>query len=182
MANPKEEQTEPKAWIVTVDMGLGHQRAALPLASIAEGGSIITANNYEGIPAAEFSSWLIAERWYLFMSRLSSRGPLGRLVFAVFDYFQRIQDFYPRKQNIKPLWQLRSTYAQIRAGLGCDLMKKLNAKPLPLLGNFLTVGLMAEYWRYRGPVFILGTDSDLSRSWVPLDPSKSSLNYFAPSE
>ncbi|HEY4523396.1 MAG TPA: hypothetical protein VJK04_00795, partial [Candidatus Paceibacterota bacterium] len=105
-----EAKEDQKAWIVTVDMGLGHQRAALPFASIAEGGSIIAANNYEDIPAAEFSSWRIAERWYLFMSRLSSRGPLGRLIFAVFDYFQRIQDFYPRKQNIKPLLQLRSTY------------------------------------------------------------------------
>ncbi|MDP3956835.1 MAG: hypothetical protein Q8P97_02465 [bacterium] len=178
MVNSKE----PKAWIVTVDMGLGHQRAALPLASIAAGGSIITANNYEGIPAAEFSSWRVAERWYLFISRLSSRGPLGRLIFAIFDYFQRIQDYYPRKKNVKPPWQLKSTYAQIRAGLGRDLIKKLNSNPVPLFGNFLTIGIMAEHWQYKGPVFILGTDSDLSRSWVPLDPQRSSLNYFAPSE
>ena len=182
-----EAKEDQKAWIVTVDMGLGHQRAALPFASIAEGGSIIAANNYEDIPAAEFSSWRIAERWYLFMSRLSSRGPLGRLIFAVFDYFQRIQDFYPRKQNIKPLLQLRSTYVQIRAGLGRDLIKKLNAKlmpaqPVPLFTNFLAVGFMAEHWQYQGSIFVLGTDSDLSRSWASLYPQKSRINYFAPSK
>lgn len=171
-----------RAWIVTVDMGLGHQRAALPFLDVAEGGSIITANNYEGIPATEFSSWRIAERWYLFMSRLSNYGLFGRLCFALFDYFQRIQDFYPKRKNIKPPLQLKSTYAQIRAGLGHDLIKKLNSNPVPLLGNFLTVGLMAEYWGYKGQVFLLGTDSDLSRSWASLNPKKSLLNYFAPSE
>src|SRR3990167_2558353 len=101
-----EAKEDQKAWIVTVDMGLGHQRAALPFTSIAAGGSIITANNYEGIPTAEFSSWRIAEKWYLFMSRLSSRGLLGRLIFTI---------FYPQKKNVKPPCQLKNTYVQIRA-------------------------------------------------------------------
>ena len=45
-----------KAWVVTVDMGYGHQRAAYPLHSIAYG-KIITANNYPGIPDKDKFIW-----------------------------------------------------------------------------------------------------------------------------
>jgi len=42
-----------KAWIVSVDMGYGHQRAAYPLKRFAFKNKIITANTYPGIPSRD---------------------------------------------------------------------------------------------------------------------------------
>jgi hypothetical protein len=42
--------SEKKAWVVAVDMGYGHQRAAYPLRHLSPTGKVILANNYAGIP------------------------------------------------------------------------------------------------------------------------------------
>ena len=39
-----------KAWVVAVNMGYGHQRAAHPLRDLAYKGQVICANDYDGIP------------------------------------------------------------------------------------------------------------------------------------
>ena len=39
-----------KAWVVTVDMGLGHQRATYPLASVAEGGVLPVSYTHLTLP------------------------------------------------------------------------------------------------------------------------------------
>ena len=41
-----------KAWVVTVDMGYGHERASHALNDLAYS-DVIVANNYPGIPEAE---------------------------------------------------------------------------------------------------------------------------------
>ncbi len=57
-----------KAWVVTADMGLGHQRAAHPLACLAEGG-IITADNPEVTDPTEARFWHSIRAIYEFISR-----------------------------------------------------------------------------------------------------------------
>jgi len=50
----KESKTKSnkKFYLVSVDMGYGHQRAAYPFLDLAEGG-VITANNYLGASEEE---------------------------------------------------------------------------------------------------------------------------------
>ena len=45
-----------KAWVVSADMGYGHQRAVYPLRDIAEGG-IITVGSSEAVSKAEKKLW-----------------------------------------------------------------------------------------------------------------------------
>jgi len=174
--------SEPKVWIVAVDMGYGHQRAVYPLRKFAYGDIIVTANNYEGIPPEDRIIWEDDERFYNFISRFKSRGRLGRLAFNIFDHFQKIDEYYPIKKRTEPTLQLKSVYNRINRGWGRHLIRELAKRPVPLLTPFFTVAHMAEYWGYPGKIFVLVTDSDVSRAWAPMNPQKSKICYLAPTE
>jgi len=172
-------QRNHKAWVVAVDMGYGHQRAAYPMHQIAEGSEVIAANKYEGIPKKDKDLWDRAENFYNFISRLKGRGFLGDLAFSIFDLFQRIRDFYPKRYQILPTIQLWQIQRQIKSGWGKHLIEKLSQKPLPLLATFFNIAHMADYWGYPGPIYCLTTDSDISRAWAPYNPQKSRVVYLA---
>jgi hypothetical protein len=171
-----------KAWVVGATMGYGHARAAMPLVSIAEGGTVLNANDYEGIPESDKRTWGELEFFYNKVSRFSSMGPIGRLIFALYDRAQVIKPIVPGRDERRATPQLRQLYAIIRGGWGKHLIEMLAAKPLPIVATFFTPGHMAEYWRYPGPIYVVGTDSDLSRAWAPLDPGTSPIRYFAPTD
>ncbi|MBI5220342.1 MAG: hypothetical protein HY978_00705 [Candidatus Liptonbacteria bacterium] len=168
-----------KAWVVAVDMGYGHQRAADPLLPWAEGGEIITANNYPGIPESDRHAWNRSEKFYNFISRMKSRGALGRWAFRIFDYFQHIDEYYLLRHDTKPTMQLKNICAQIARGWGQHLIQQLSEKPLPLITPFFTIAFMAEHWQYPGPIYAIVTDADISRAWAPLRPELTRIIYFA---
>lgn len=174
---------EKKAWIVTVSMGYGHRRAAIPLLDMAPGGEAIVANSYEGMPDADRKIWNQSESFYYFISRLKSKGPLGRLAFNIFDRYQKIDEYYPLRPlrgQEAPSVQLKKIYSQIKRGWGRHLIEKLSEDPLPLVTPFFTVAHMAEHWKYPGKIYTLVTDSDASRAWAPYSPKKSPVFYLAP--
>ena len=73
-----------KAYIVSVDMGYGHQRAAYALRHLARGG-IIIANNYPGIPRKAKELWGKVRKFYETISRLQPTPLVGELIFEVID-------------------------------------------------------------------------------------------------
>lgn len=177
MHNPKH-----KAWVVSVDMGYGHQRAAAALAHLAEGGAVISANNYGNIPESDRRIWNGTERFYNFVSRLKSHGYLGRMVFNLFDYFQKIDEYYPLRERHNPTFQLREMFAEIEQGHGQHLIKELSARHIPLITPFPVIGFMAERWGYPAPIYIVTTDADISRAWAPMKPDQSVVHYCAATE
>jgi hypothetical protein len=58
-----------KAWVVAVNMGYGHQRAAWPLRHLAYKGQVICANDYEGIPDKDRFIWEESRVLYEAVSR-----------------------------------------------------------------------------------------------------------------
>ncbi len=168
---------QKKTWVVSVEMGYGHMRAARPLRVIARDGKIIPADNYEGIPERDRSIWGKSAKVYYFFSRLSDKGMLGNLLFRAFNHFQGIGDV--GKKEIRPSLQLKSGYTLIKKGWGKQLIEKLNKNPVPLITTFFTVGHMAECWGYKGEIYVITTDSDISRTWAPLEPAGSRINYLA---
>lgn len=169
-----------KAWVVTVDMGYGHQRAAYPLNHLAEGG-IISANNYPGIPPKDKDIWTNSKSFYEFVSRFKKVPILGEKIFNIYDRFQAIPSFYPRRDLSKPNLQLKQIYRLFKeSGWGHDLIKKLSVKPLPLITTFFITAFMAEYFDYEGEIYCVATDTDVSRTWVSLNPKNSKIMYFAP--
>lgn len=172
------------AWVITVDMGYGHQRAAYPLHDIAYGG-IIAMNDYKGLSDEERHAWDQSRSGYEFISRLKAKSIVGKVAFDLFDKIQEIPRFYPRRDLSHPNLQLYQTYYSIeKHGLGKHLFQEvLSKKPLlPLIATFFLPAFAAEYYGYPGDIYCQVCDADVSRTWVPKNPKKSRIKYFAPNK
>lgn len=168
-----------KAWVVTVDMGYGHQRAAYPLNDLACGG-VITANNYRGIPQKDKVIWHNSRRFYEFISRFKKVPVIGEKVFKLYDKFQSIPQFYPRRDLSRSNIQLKQIYGLMeRTDWGRHLIEKLAEKPLPFISTFFITAMMAEFFKYPGEIYCIICDADFSRTWVPISPGTSRINFFA---
>ncbi|MBI2990188.1 MAG: hypothetical protein HYY51_03325 [Candidatus Magasanikbacteria bacterium] len=189
MSSKRKKSTE-QAYVVAVDMGYGHQRAAYPLSGIAacphycgcEEGHIINANNYHGIPGGDRGRWDKSRHAYELISRMKKIPFVGDHIFSAMDYFQRIESFYPKRDLSEPSLQLRSIYKMIHQGWGKHLIDVLNVKALPLITSFFIPAFFAEEHGYKGDIYAICTDTDVSRAWAPLRPKKSRIRYLVPNK
>jgi hypothetical protein len=168
-----------QAWVVSADMGYGHDRAAHALEEMAYK-DIITANRYPGIPKLDKKLWRETRRIYETISRLKPVPFLGPLLFEAMDRFQEIPAFYPRRDLSAPNLQIRAMYNLIERGLGRDLTEKMMKRRLPMISTFPLPAFAAEYHGYTEDIYIVVCDTDMARAWVPLDPKRSKIKYFAP--
>lgn len=178
--NPFGKHSHKNAYIVSVNMGYGHERAAYGLRTLAYG-DIITANAYPGIPAKDKKLWTESRRVYETISRLKPLPIIGDMIFEVMDKLQRIAPFYPRRNLSAPTLQVKQTYYFVeKLGLCKHLIDKLAKKPLPLICTFFMPAFAAEVNNYPGDIYLVICDADMSRAWVARDPSRSRIKYFAP--
>lgn len=167
-------------------MGYGHQRTAFPLRNFAKG--IINANDYSGIPDRDKRIWESTRIGYEFISRFKTIPLIGDLVFSIFDLFQKITSFYPKRDLTEPNFALESIYSLFKDGWGRHLINQLKTENqklktnLPIVTTFFTPAFMAEYFEYPGEIFCVVCDADISRAWAPLKPKESKIKYFAPTE
>lgn len=178
-----------KAYIVTVDMGYGHQRAVYPLHDIAEdvegismnGHGIINANKYGGIPQSDQRRWEGGRSIYETISRMKHLPIIGEWVFGVMDYVQRIEPFYPIRDLSAPTVQVKQIYRMIHRGWGKHLIEELNKREhLPYISSFFSTAFFAEEHGYKGDIYCICTDTDISRAWAPFEPRKSRIQYLVP--
>ena len=168
-------------YLVSVDMGYGHQRAAYSFLDLVDG-KIITANDYEGASDREKKIWKRDRENYELISRFKKVPLLGQAVFSIMDHFQTIEPFYPRRDLSKNSFQQKHFFEKVKRGLGRNLIEELNKNPLPLLTTFFLPVYFAEYYKYKGPVYCVCCDADVSRAWAPLNPKESSVKYLAPNQ
>ncbi len=169
-----------KAWVVDVNMGYGHQRTAYPLRDLAFQGKIINANSYQGIPQADRKIWERSRKLYEFISRAKRIPLIGNFAFSLFDKFQEILSYYPKRDLSKPDFILKETYSLIKKGWGKDLIFQLKKNPLPLITTFYIPAFMAETHDYKKDIFCIVCDADIARTWASIMPQKSKIKYFAP--
>lgn len=167
-----------------MSMGYGHQRTAYPLKHSAEGGEIINANDYEGIPEKDRNIWDKSRVFYEFISRMKRLSIIGEAIFAIFDKFQEILSYYPKRDLSGSNIQLRQIYSLIKKGWGQHLINELKIKngSLSFISTFFVPAFMAEFFNYPGEIFCIVCDADISRTWAPLNPKESRIKYFAPTE
>lgn len=176
-----KHQHNTKAWVVSVNMGYGHQRASYPLKGLAYKNEIVTVNTYPGIPAEDRKLWRQSRQSYEFISRFKGVPIIGEKVWYWYDQLQRIPKFYPRRDLSKPSFQLRQIYNLIeKRHWGQHLINKLAKNPLPFITTFFIPAFMAEVYKYPGEIFCIATDTDINRAWAPKQPASSKINYFAP--
>lgn len=178
----EKQKNNNKAWVVAVDMGYGHQRAAYPLKHLAWGGEIINANAYEGIKEEDVKIWQQSRKFYNFISRFKNFPILGKYAFDLFDRFQAIPEFYPKRDLSKSNLQLSSSIFLIKKGWGKHFVEKLKEKNIPLISTFFVPAYMAEIHGFSPDIYLLVCDADISRAWAPYNPSISKIKYLAPNK
>jgi hypothetical protein len=168
------------AWVVTVDMGYGHQRAAYPLKDIAFE-RIITANSDKIIIPAEKKVWLKAQRSYEWISQVRSIPIFGKPLFWLFDRIQSISPYYPLRDLSYPNLATFAAMRWIKKGLCKSVIQYINKAHLPLITTFPIPALAANYYGLKR-IYCVVTDSDINRAWVAVNPKESNIKYFAPSD
>lgn len=177
----KGGKQDKAAHIVAVNMGYGHERPAFSLRHLGTKQHIIIANQYDGIPESDRRLWDNGRKIYERISRLKRIPLVGPLAFRIMDEMQEIPSFYPRRDLSRPNLQLLEFYALIRKrGFMRHLMEELSKDPKPLLCTFMTPAFAAEEFGYPEEIYVLATDSDISRTWAPLHPKRSRIRYLAP--
>ncbi|KPJ57472.1 hypothetical protein AMJ49_00905 [Parcubacteria bacterium DG_74_2] len=175
-----------KALVMSVNMGYGHQRTAYGLRGLAL--EIINANDYQEIPKKDKEIWENTRKFYEFISNFKRAPLIGDFAFSIFDTFQRIISFYPKRELSKPSFTLKQIYNLFKNGWGKDLIERLishqhvSEKPLPIINTFFTPAFMAEFFRYPGEIFCVVCDADIARPWAPLNPKLSKIKYFVPTQ
>lgn len=173
-------ETKNKAWVVAANMGYGHQRTAYPLRDTAFNGKIININSYDGIPSKDKKVWETTRFLYELISRFKGIPYIGNAIFAIMDKFQRILNYYPKRDLSYTNFGLRNTFMFIRKGWGKDLINKFEKNPMPMISTFFTPAFMAEEAKYSNNIYCVICDADVARTWAGLDPKNSRIKYFAP--
>jgi len=175
------KEQKQKMYVVAVDMGYGHQRAAYPFLKTSKSG-IINANHYQGISNLENKIWESNRKMYELISRFKKIPILGEGIFKAMDYFQRIEPFYPRRDLSANSSQQKYFYKKVKNGLMKPLIKELNKNPLPFVTSFFVTAYAAEYYNYKGDIYCIVCDADIARAWAPYFPKKSRIHYLAPNK
>lgn len=167
-----------KAWVVSADMGYGHQRAVYPLKDIAEEG-IITVGSSEAVSKAEQKLWKRLLNAYEFFSRAKSVPVVGPPVFSMLDSLMRIPSFYPMRNLSNTTFQVNLLESLIEKGLCKGMLEKTSTKNLPLITSFYASAIAADKKGFS-KIYCIICDADINRAWVAKDPWESRVEYFAP--
>ncbi len=171
-------QINKKAWVVSADMGYGHQRAVYPFKDIAEDG-IITVGSSEAISKAEQKLWKRLLNAYEFFSRAKGLPVVGPPVFSMLDSLMRIPSFYPMRNLSNTTFQVNFLESLIEKGLCKGMLEKTSTKYLPVITSFYASAIAADKKSFN-KVFCIICDADINRAWVAKDPWESKIEYFAP--
>ncbi len=167
-----------QAWVVTADMGYGHQRAAYPFRDIARE-RIITANSDSIVGTKEKKMWKQFQGFYETMSRLGRIPLVGQWLWQAYDSFQSISPFYPFRDLSKPTIGSLRLHRLIHQGFAKSVPAYARREKIPFLSTFFAVALAADHLGLPD-VSCVVTDSDINRIWVAEKPRKSRVVYFAP--
>ena len=176
----KPAAAAPQAWIVTVSMGYGHQRAAYPLRDIACE-RIVTANSDKVVEPDERRRWKRMQSLYEGISRIRSIPFIGPFLWALYDRLQRIASFYPLRDLSHSTFTVRYLDKLVRKGFGRGIVDYAKTRDIPFLSTFFVPSLAAAHAGLRD-IYCIVTDVDINRIWVARRPAESPIVYLAPTD
>ena len=134
-----------QAWVIAVDMGYGHQRAAYPFRDIAYEG-IITANTGSMVSPAESKRWVTMQKVYEGVSRVNRIPVIGPWLWRTYDRLQAISPHYPFRDLSRPTFGSMRLDRLMRRGFGCSVIEHTRQREdLPLLTTFFAIALAAGH-------------------------------------
>jgi hypothetical protein len=165
--------------VLSVDMGYGHLRAAVPLAA-ALGTDVLYADQPPLADAEEQREWVRTRRFYEITTRLSQVPVVGAPLRLLLDGVTHIPHLHPSRDLSTPTAGARGLERLVRNGLGRGLAKLLKESGAPLLTTFYAPAIAVDRLGCKN-VYCVVTDTDINRVWAPFDGSKSEIHYFVPS-
>lgn len=160
-------------------MGLGHLRAALPLAEVLHG-QVVEVDRPPIAAADERRLWRAARSLYEGASRGTDLPVIGVPIRSLLDSLTSIAPLHPYRDLSAPTRQALAVDRLLRAGLGSGLAAHLRTTGRPLVATYFTPALSADRLGCS-EVNCVVTDADISRAWVPLRSRETRIRYFAPS-
>ena len=167
-----------KSWVITADMGYGHQRAVYPLRDIAEE-KIITVGSDDAPSKKEKKLWRRVLGAYEFMSRAKSIPVIGKPIFTLLDALLHIPSYYPMRDLSNTTFQVSLLQSSINNGLCSAMLDKIKTKDLPIVTSFYASAIAADMKGFQN-VYCIICDADINRVWVAKEPWESRIHYFAP--
>jgi hypothetical protein len=168
-----------KAWVITVDMGYGHQRAAFPLRDMAYE-KVITANSQKVMTDKEWKKWNRLQAMYESISRLKSVPIIGGLLWNIYDKFQSISPYYPFRDLSKPSFGSIYINNLIKKGFLKSIVDYTKKKELPMVSTFYATALASAHAKLK--TYCVVTDTDINRIWVSEKPKENKIVYLTPSD
>lgn len=166
-------------WLVSADMGYGHQRAISPLKPLSRNGATINANKSSEASPKELRIWKEMQVTYEFMSRAGNLPIIGDFITRLLNRLLYIPSYYPLKERSSATLQVRYLKSAIRKGLCEGIIKQINNPVLPLITSFYSPAIAAEMSGHKN-IYCIICDTDLNRVWASENATKTNILYFTP--
>lgn len=157
--------------VTAVHMGLGHLRAALPLAD-ALGVPLTLADHPPVCGRLEAEAWDTIRRGYEALSRHATHN---RAAAALLHQITTIPAAPGPHGADGATWALAGA---VSLGVGAGLVRVARAEGRPVLSTFYLLAIAADAAGI--PAACVVTDTDCARAWVPADAARSGIRWFAP--
>ena len=167
-----------KAWLVSADMGYGHQRAIYPLKDLADE-EIITVGSGGRISQSERKLWRNLLGVYEFFSRAKGIPLIGPPLFSLLDSMLKIPSIYPMRNLSSTTFQVNLLESQIDKGLCKGMLEITSEKNIPIITSFYASAIAVDRKGFNR-VYCIICDADINRVWVAKNPWESRVEYFAP--
>lgn len=173
------EELIGRFWLISADMGYGHQRAIYPLKSLAVNGEVLNANTSRLATSSEKRLWRHMLSSYELMSRASKFPLVGKYIKRVLDKLLYIPKPYTSRDLTLPSLQVKHLKRAIGRGLCRGVVEEISSLPLPLITSFYSSAIAAEMASHP-KVYCIICDTDINRVWAPEDSENTRIHYFAP--
>jgi hypothetical protein len=176
---PLSSSLKEMYWLVSADMGYGHQRAIYPLKTLSANGQILNANISPYSTPKEQRLWKKLVRIYEFMSRAASFPVIGGIISKILDSLLYIPKYYPLKNRSNSTLQVKYLKFCINRGLCHGIIEEIKKPTRPIITSFYVPAIASEIAGYK-KIYCIICDTDLSRVWVAENASTSKIIYLAP--
>jgi len=179
MVEPESIPASDLPLVVAIEMGYGHMRPATALAE-ALGVPVQACDRTPLASEDETKEWTRSRRIYETMTRWSTVPAIGPAFRPLVRGLTGIRELHQEIDHTRPSWFVKHLDKLIRKrGMGDHLVEVLRQTGKPLLTTYFMPALAADAGGIDR-IFLVVTDSDISRVWVGPRPEKSRIRYLAP--
>ena len=173
-----DNRQEPVINLISVNMGYGHQRAAYPL--LCYSGRVLNIFGEDEDVKTNRFFWRLSQCSYNFLTRAERIPLFGRLFFRLLEGVEKIEPYYPVRDQSGSTYQTRTIQRIVENGMGKRFYQDLAGNGKPIVTTFFTSGFSAEKYTDL-PVICIVCDADINRAWVANRPENSRIRYCAAS-